>query len=238
MRRPDAPPATPCNSTSPLYPATTRPPAAHAHSARSIWLISFTDLICLLLAFFMLKFSMSEPVSQRWQQMAASMAARQAGGKPGATFNVSLIEAGTAINLDYLATLLTTQFTASSELGGVMPRRLDDRVVIGLPDGLLFEADQATFSPAGQRILFVLGGVLGRIGNRIEIAGHADQENPADPDRDAWQLSLARGVAVANALRSAGYQRRLVVRSQGDVPALRGRAHLIDIVVRDLEEGV
>ena len=40
--------------------------SAHAAAAKSIWLISFTDLICLMLAFFVLAFSMSEPIRERW----------------------------------------------------------------------------------------------------------------------------------------------------------------------------
>jgi flagellar motor protein MotB len=87
----------------------------------------------------------------------------------------------------------------------------------------------------------VLGGVLGRISNRIEITGHAEQEAvPTQGKRDAWELSLSRAVAVGTALRQAGYPRQLVVRSVGAVPGAVpavGRGHLIDVVVRDLEEG-
>jgi chemotaxis protein MotB len=208
--------------------------------ARSIWLISFTDLMCLMLAFFVLAFSMSEPVQQRWQALAASLAARQIDGRSGAVFNVALLDPRSPINLDYLGILLKGQFAGNPDLAGVVPVRQDDRVVIALPDTLLFEADQSKFSEGGRQMLFVLGGVLGRIGNRIEITGHAGAEPvSAESERDPWELSLARAVAVGAALHQAGYQRHLVVRSVAgsDAPAVTGRAHLIDIVVRDLDEG-
>ncbi|MEI6558490.1 MAG: flagellar motor protein MotB [Rhodospirillaceae bacterium] len=219
--------------------APSAPPTGAA--AKSIWLISFTDLMCLMLAFFVLAFSMSEPVRERWQALASSFSARQIEGRTGAVFNVSMLNPRSPINLDYLATLLGVQFARDPDLGAVEASRQDDRVVIGLPDSLLFEPGQAAFSERGRQALFLLGGVLGHISNRIEVLGHAEVEAvPAEGERDSWELSLSRAVAVGTALHQAGYQRRLAVRTVGaaahGVP-LVGRAHLIDVVVRDLEEG-
>jgi len=211
-------------------------------AARSIWLISFTDLMCLMLAFFVLAFSMSEPMQPRWQALAASLAARQIDGRSGAVFNVALLDPRSPINLDYLGILLKGQFSGTPDLAGVVPVRQDDRLVIALPDALLFEADRAKFSDGGRQRLFVLGGVLGRISNRIEITGHAGAEPApaaAAGEQDPWELSLARAVAVATALHQAGYQRHLVVRTVAGTAgsATASPTPLIDIVVRDLEEG-
>ncbi len=216
------------------------PGSVKGAAARSIWLISFTDLICLMLAFFVLAFSMSEPMPPHWQALAASLASHGVEGRSGAVFNVAMLDPRSPINLDYLGSLLRGQFAGNSDLDGVVPVRQDDRVVIGLPDDGLFEGDQATFSERGRQMLFVLGGVLGRIGNRIEITGHAGglERTPGDTERDPWELSLARAVAVGTALHQAGYQRHLVVRSvAAEAPVAGGRTALIDIVVRDLEEG-
>ena len=213
-----------------------------AAAAKSIWLISFTDLMCLMLAFFVLAFSMSEPVRERWQAMASSFSARQIQqGRSGSAFNISMLDPRSPINLDYLGTLLGGQFTNDPDLKAIETVRQDDRVVIALPDTLLFEPNQAAFSERGRQALFLLGGVLGRISNRIEVLGHAEVEAvPAEGERDPWELSLSRAVAVGTALHRAGYQRRLAVRAVGATPRSGpavGRAHLIDVVVRDLEEG-
>ncbi|MFP5516203.1 MAG: flagellar motor protein MotB, partial [Alphaproteobacteria bacterium] len=37
---------------------------------KTLWLISFTDLISLMLAFFVLMYSMSEPEAERWTRLA------------------------------------------------------------------------------------------------------------------------------------------------------------------------
>jgi len=213
----------------------------HAAAAKSIWLISFTDLMCLMLAFFVLAFSMSEPVRERWQALASSFSARQIEGRSGAVFNISMLNPRSPINLDYLGTLLGGQFSRDPDLKAVEAARQDDRVVIGLPDNLLFEPGQAAFSERGRQALFLLGGVLGHISNRIEVLGHAEVEAvPPEGERDPWELSLSRAVAVGTALHQAGYQRHLAVRAVGMAPGGHpavGRAHLIDVVVRDLEEG-
>ncbi|MEI8395131.1 MAG: flagellar motor protein MotB [Rhodospirillaceae bacterium] len=219
--------------------------ARRGASARSIWLISFTDLMCLMLAFFVLAFSMSEPDQGNWRAMAQSLAPALASGRvgarTGALFNVEMLDPRTPINLDYLGSLLLGQFARDADLAGVVPMRQDDRVIIGLPDVLLFEQDGANFSERGRRVLFVLGGVLGRISNRVEIIGHAEREQPAlESARDTRELALSRAVAVGTALRQAGYARGLVVRAVGQplgTSVLAGRARLIDVVVRDLEEG-
>ncbi len=215
--------------------------SGHAAAAKSIWLISFTDLMCLMLAFFVLAFSMSEPVRERWQAMASSFTARQVEGSSGAVFNVAMLNPRSPINLDYLATLLGGQFSRDPDLKTVEPERRDDRVVIGLPDSLLFEPGQAAFSRRGQQALFLLGGVLAHISNRIEVLGHVEVERvPPEGERDPWELSLSRAVAVGTALHQAGYGRHLAVRAGGALPgggAVAGRAHLIDVVVRDREEG-
>ncbi len=215
----------------------------HAAAAKSIWLISFTDLMCLMLAFFVLAFSMSEPLRERWPALASSFSARQIEGKSGAVFNISMLDPRSPINLDYLGSLLGSQFSHDPDLKTVEAARLDDRVVIGLPDSLLFEPGQAAFSERGRQALFLLGGVLGRISNRIEVLGHVEGEHlPAEHERDPWELSLSRAVAVGTALHQAGYPRHLAVRAIGAAaaPALEPsarRSHLIDVVVRDLEEG-
>jgi len=238
MRRPEPPRPRPLP---PLVPGGRR--GRYRPTPQGVWLISFTDLMCLLLAFFILKFSMAEPIRERWQALAHGLApTREQAGPPGAAFNAGVLSHDTAINLDYLATLLTGQFAGQSELRGLAIRREQDRVIIAVPDQRLFQPDQAAFSPTGERTLFLLGGLLGRIGNRIEITSHAEREPAQTPAADGrrltgWELALGRAVAVARALRENGYQHGLVTRAVAAYDAGVGApvidAHLIDIIVRD-----
>ncbi|MCG5244140.1 flagellar motor protein MotB [Azospirillum doebereinerae] len=218
---------------------------------KTMWLISFTDLISLMLAFFVLMYSMSEPESQRWTKLAQGLAATVPAARstasspsdrpadPRAAFNAQAVEARAAIDLNYLGALLRGQISANAELAAVEVWREDDRVVIGLPGERMFDETGAAFTDPGRRMLFLLGAVVGRIGNRIEVVGHAEREDPTGGA--AWDRALTRAVAIAAALRETGYQRDLVARAVmgpalelGEGPGLAGRAR-VDIVVR--EEG-
>lgn len=212
---------------------------------RTIWLISFTDLMSLLLAFFVLMYSMSEPEAQRWTDLSKSLSSSSARStattpsnaapEPKAAFNAATVEPASAMNLDYLGALLRTQTGTNEDLASVEVRREDDRVVIGLPGSLMFDASGVTFTDQGRRVLYLLGAAVGRIGNRIEVVGHAEHEDPADGR--AWERALTRSVAIAAALRETGYKRDLVARGvMADSPTSMGGAR-VDIVVRDEAEG-
>ncbi len=220
---------------------------------KTMWLISFTDLISLMLAFFVLMYSMSEPESQRWIRLTKGLAetipaARSTATAPSdrpadprAAFNAQAVEVRAAIDLNYLGALLRGQTAANAELAAVEVRREDDRVVIGLPGERMFDPGGAAFTDPGRRILFLLGAVVGRIGNRIEVVGHAEREDSSGGA--AWERALTRAVAVSAALRETGYRRELVARAvmappAGDGTKGDGRGDervRVDIVVR--EEG-
>jgi chemotaxis protein MotB len=191
---------------------------------KTMWLISFTDLISLMLAFFVLMYSMSEPESQRWIRLTKGLAetipaARSTATAPSdrpadprAAFNAQAVELRpAAVDVNYLGALLRSQTTANAELAGVEVRREDDRVVIGLPGERMFDASGAVFTEEGRRIVFLLGAVVGRIGNRIEVVGHAEREDQTGGA--AWERALTRAVAVSAALRETGYRRDLVARA-------------------------
>lgn len=213
-----------------------------AAARKTIWLLSFTDLMSLLLAFFVLMFSMTEPQVQRWAKLAQGLSTRSTATRPSdvapvpsAAFNAATIETESSINLDYLGALLHGQVADAAELAGVQVVREDDRVVIALPGEVLFEKDAPVFSPRGRRVLYLLGAVVGRIGNRTEVVGHAERED--GPAGQAWERSLGRAVAVSMALREHGYRRELVARTgMGRLLRTDLAGPRVDIVVREWKE--
>lgn len=224
----------------PRYGASPAPSSAEAEAGkRSMWLISFTDLISLMLAFFVLMFSMTEPQQQRWARLSQAVSARstattpsEAPPEPRSAFNAATLEPHSAVNLDYLGALLNGQIAGSPDLAGVTVRREDDRVVIVLPGDVLFDARAGGFSDRGRRALFLLGAVVGRIGNRVEVVGHAEREDA--PAGLAWERSLGRAVAVSMALRETGYRRDLVARTaMAPLPRTGARDTRVDLVVRE-----
>lgn len=235
---------------------TASPGAALPRPARrrsAVWLITFTDLVALMLAFFVMLFSMSTLDGVKWRQFAGAPSdslEQAASGTPArASRNIALADPERGRDLDYLATLLTGQLASEPRLADAILQRRDDRVVISLPDGLLFEPNGATPSERAGAALFSLGGILRNLPNRIEVEGHTDP-NPPDPDRYAsnWALSLLRAEAVAAALRQAGYSRPITVRGYGasrferlsprlDPLQRNALGRRVDVVVHEAAEG-
>lgn len=205
-----------------------------------MWLISFTDLLSLLLGFFVLLYSMSEPRHERWSEMVKGLSARSTAAtyserapQPMAAFNGASIETHSRVDLGYLAALLRGQMRERPELDAVTLAHEDDRIVIGIPGDTLFERDSRVLSEDGRKVLFLLGSVMARSGNRIEVTGHA--ENAATGGA-SWEAALVRAVAVASAMREMGYGSDLVARAVA-LPASQGMTATprLDIVVREQE---
>ncbi|MCH7864896.1 MAG: OmpA family protein [Proteobacteria bacterium] len=177
-----------------------------------VWLITFTDLVALMLAFFVMLFAMSSVKVNDWQSVIDSLSQtlRPSEEKtlPAATsvFNIGTIFRKNAINLDYLASVLMEAVESHPLLSTGRVMRLEDRLVITLPGDFIFGPGGALMTDQGRQALFVLGGVLRNIGNKIGVNGHSGPSRSGGDDYTShWELSTARAAAVANALRQSGY---------------------------------
>lgn len=190
--------------------------AASSHGrANRIWLITFTDLVALMLTFFVMLFAMSNVKTSEWQNVIDSLSQtlrpeiEKTARVSTSSFNIGTIFRGRATNLDYLASVLgdVVDGDALLSLGRLM--RLEDRLIIALPGDLLFEAEGAALTERGRQALFLLGGVLRNIGNRIGVNDHSGAPRTAPSSggegRSNWELSTTRAAMVANALRQSGY---------------------------------
>lgn len=213
------------------------------------WLVTFTDLVSLLLTFFVMMFSMSNVKVDQWESMTDALTFSlnptrvKSEARPTAEFNVSSVFSRRAINLDYLTGVFEKAIAADADLTGARVVRLDDRLIVALPGALLFEPGRAEIGDTASQALFSLGGVLRNIDNRLSINGHSDPEPPVgDTYASNWELSLARAVNVANALRRAGYTEEMTARGYAhghyfELPAglpeneRRALGRRIDIVV-------
>lgn len=180
------------------------------------WLMTFTDLTALMLVFFVLMFSMSELDTDKWRSAVAAFNLRfnvqvsDESPRPQADENVSLTQPVPALDLSYLTVLLQAQLSDHPALSQVRLTLWPDRLVVSLPNQLLFRSSEAQLQPTGIAALFALGGALRSINNRVDVIGHSDPQ-PMRTRRftSNWELSLARANAVVNALRAAGYTERI-----------------------------
>lgn len=216
-----------------------------------IWLISFSDVTALMLTFFVLLYAMAEPETKTWSRMVASLQSQfnitlGALHNPGfeAGQNIDRIHHDPALDLQYLSALLDRLMENYEELGEARIHKRGDSLVVSLPSDLLFAPGDAKISAKGAKAVFVLGGTLGNISNRIEIYGHTDPRPVKSSNYETnWDLSLARAASVAALLKESGYRRDMIVQGWADRdfdsldPALdqetrQNRARRVDVVIR------
>lgn len=188
----------------------------------STWLVSFTDVMALMLTFFVLLFSMAEPVKEDWSAMMSALQ-KEFNRYYGAALNLgsqdaldlSKIDFNEALDINYLEALLRSQVKDNKYLERVELIQQPGQLIIALPKDLLFDSGSAVVKEDGVRSLYALGGVLNRIKNKVEIAGHADPRPvPAGSSRydSNWDLSLSRAASVSGVLNNVGYDRDIVIR--------------------------
>jgi len=176
------------------------------------WMLIFTDLVSLMLTFFVLLFSMSAVKVEAWNKAVSALSQslkpseRTAQLKAASSFDISTLSMRRAINLDYLTSVLNKAMASDELLKNSQLMRLEDRLVIGLPGDRLFQAGNAVLSKDANKALSNLGGVLRNIGNQIGTNGHTDPTPLTGSQYTSnWELSMGRATAVANALKRFGY---------------------------------
>lgn len=217
------------------------------------WLVTFTDVMGLMLTFFVLMFAMREPERRTFEtlttgfqrQIAKIFEFRQEAGAYDA-LDLGRVDFDRALDLDYLEALLRERIEERNDvLKGVVLIPQSQSLVVSLPQDLVFAPGKEDISPSGVAALGAMAQILTRIRNRVEVIGHADPQPVSDKNPaygSNWDLSLARALAASRALRTQGYEREMVVRGLGNAlyralpaalpePVREGLSRRVDIVV-------
>ncbi len=185
-----------------------------------LWLVTFTDVMALMLTFFVLLYAMSETPEDSWNKVTNGISSKletfdakefNAGSQDA--INIDKISTSKALNLLYVKNLVA-KTVKEKGIEGVILTENDKRLVISLPSELLFQSGSADINIEGKKLLFVLGEVLIRIKNNIEVTGHTDP-NPITGQgifKTNWELSLARASSVSAMLKEIGYDRQITIR--------------------------
>jgi chemotaxis protein MotB len=226
-------------------------PIEAERSGAGAWMLIFADTLSLLVAFFVLMFSMSTLRVDTWLSMVNGLAQRlnperyHSDTMGPSDQNLPRTSEPGAMNLGYLGPLIEDKIRSIPGLVDVTITPLPDRIVISIPSGRLFDAKQADLTANGANSVFLLGGFLGTIGNKVMIAGYSEEPDGSRPSGDDLMvLSIERAAAVARSLRASGYDRVTSAmgyadpRGQGTTvdPTAENRDR-IDVVVLDVKAG-
>lgn len=177
---------------------------AQGSQARTLWLYTLSDLMSLLLCFFVLLFAMSQTESGKWQQVFGvaehddvAMTAEQRADKEADRNAVALSEARDA---NYLQALMTERLAHLSIGVPVAISRVPDGVLLTMPSDPLFPGGPARDNAALATQLAPLAGLLASVPNNLSVV----LSSPHSATPEAWRSVLARGQAFSDALGHAG----------------------------------
>ena len=171
------------------------------------WLLTYSDMITLLLAFFAMLIAVSQTDIALWEQMKQGMRSDVAGKE-----KVETPLAEIKIDLDSL--LLEER---NQGLVGIV---LDKNgIVLSFNSSSLYNSGEAILLPSGERIITKVTQALNALGYyqfRVDVEGHTDNvpiNTPRFPSN--WELSVARASEVvkffiregvdADRLKASGY---------------------------------
>lgn len=187
---------------------------------KPIWMVSLIDTFSLLLCFFILIFSMGTPDTQKFREIASSLAKQLPvlGTRPLAPPAPPGTEAPTlavdfALNLDYVTSLVEGRIERIPALAGLGLERKADRLVLAPPTDVAFVPGASAPLPGAQPMLSAIGDLLAHVPNRLEVRG-------AVGPGIAWELALARAAEVSRALKQGGYPGEPVVVAGIDGPSV------------------
>ncbi|MBK8174443.1 MAG: OmpA family protein [Rhodospirillales bacterium] len=184
-----------------------------AETASPAWMITFADLISLMLTFMVMLFASADvdPQSPAWRQTVETLSEsldwiRRELPTATAGFSVDRAKPKPALDLGYLGMVLQTTLADEPSLASVRIENEGDRLIVALPEALLFASGSATLTFEARRVLAGLTRTLNDISNQISVDGRTDPLPPRSdgPFPSNWELSLARAVAVAEALKQGG----------------------------------
>jgi len=174
------------------------------------WLITFSDLVTLLLTFFVLLLSMSSmdtTVLTRvnvFTQGIGHVSLRSAGRVPARVdLIIALLENPWDIvdkpnrikDLLFPDDELPPEIDSSTLEQNLQVLATPEGVALSLTDKLLFEPGGSQLLPSAQKLLGAVAQVLGYMDADVNIAGHTDQ-GAADIGNDPYELSGERALAV------------------------------------------
>ncbi len=201
----------------------TRHKSKQKHSTPAPWLLTFADLLSLVLTFFVLVFSMNTVTFESWKAVVNTMSEEFNPLRPTVDpvrhdAPASLMTKSiTGLNLSYLESLLSRQLKQMPLFQGAEVYRRADTVVISLPASLMFERKKAVLAPDAARAMRQLAGALVQIRNRMQVTAHTDGAPVSNGlFRSNWELSMTRARVVAGALADSGYLQPITVLGYAD----------------------
>ena len=178
------------------------------------WMVTFSDLITLILVFFILLFSMSQIDIVKFRTIADSFQQRQIlefypsvipFDDPSAETESEDSQGKDDQDLNSLLSNIQSYLKENKLSDVIVATRTERGVVLVLQEQALFDSGEATVLEDAYPFLNKVGDLLAGIPNFVKVEGHTDNR-PIDTYRfpSNWELSSARASSVIRYLTRTG----------------------------------
>jgi chemotaxis protein MotB len=217
------------------------------HENLERWLITYADLITLLLAFFIMMYTFSKQDAQKYQEVTSGLKTIFSGGS-GVVKKGSVAAAGVPEGLSKEE----TRKQLESEFKGMgteekVPENVsvisDERgIVIRIMDKAFFDEGKADLKEGAKKALDRISPIIERLPNHLRVEGHTDNVPIRTAEfRSNWELSVRRATEVVRYLvdgkefppvriSAAGFAEHRPL-APNDKPENRARNRRIEIII-------
>ncbi len=184
-----------------------RPEHEEDEDITSFWLITYSDMTTLLLAFFLLMFSFTLLTGSHQDDLVKALNVVSANGKV-------VKREPPREDLEKAAREIAAQFKDKDTFVDTT----ETEVTVGLSSNVTFASGEAALTDAGHEALEKAGAILARLPNAIRVEGHTDDVPMKSADfASNWHLSAGRAQSVVKLLVASGVDpHRLEVVGYGD----------------------
>lgn len=176
------------------------------------WLITYADMITLLLIFFIVMYTLSRIDIAKWQYLSQSLSkALGAGGMvldspgpsvvPGLSGQDSSPQSGETAQLENLKKELQSYIEQAGLSAKISVTSEERGIVLSFQEEVLFKLGSAELTPGAKVIMHKVGPILKKVPNYIRVEGHTDDlpiHTAHYPSN--WELSAARATNVLQEL--------------------------------------
>jgi len=214
------------------------------------WLLTYADLITLLLAFFIVMYSMSQIDNKRFGEVSDALNSVLRGGESVLKYNIEPIKNGHGLlklgNLRMVRQRIEERFKQLGKREELQTEITERGLVIHILESALFDEGSATLKPRALVVLDLIAEQLVGRPNHIRVEGHTDDrpiQTALHPSN--WELSSDRATAVVryyaqnhpippDRISALGYgEYRPVVPNTS--PENRARNRRVDVVLLTME---
>ena len=171
------------------------------------WITTFSDLMSLLVTFFVLMYSMSSVSSEKFEAAAKSMQSAFGGGE-------SIIEGSTVVDTETETVTETIEETIDPELVKMYNEVVafletkemtsqasveydKDGIYVNIQESILFGSGSAIIADSGKSTLNDLGELIQQFDNAVVIEGYTDNVPMNNNNFSSnWELSTGRALSV------------------------------------------